>query len=139
MKKLEIENMFIFLVENDYIQPGFIIDTLILQDLFGETDTESMDYIGPMILLEQKILKETGYFCKSLDKCIYVCTEDEKATIAKRMQEKATRITHDAYHGLARTDLNKISSQSLREEHQHQLNVLLMLNKRTRLILEELT
>jgi len=138
MKKEEIKKMMEFLKENDYLQPGMTIDTDILTALIGCADIDSMEYVGPLILLEKEIEKTTGLFCKLIEKCIHIYSEDECAYVAKKRGEKADRITQDTYKTLLKTPISNISDQSKRDDHIHQINVFCMLSRNSKLILHQI-
>ena len=139
MKKENVSKIYDFLQANDFIGPGQIIPVETLKELFQCKDQDSLEYVGPMILLMKEILRVTGYYCRSMDKNLHICTDDEKAYLSEKMRLKTERILKEAEHGLKNTDLTKISDQSKREAHNHQLNLLLTLNKQSRLILDNLS
>lgn len=138
MKKEEIKKIMHFLKDNDYLQPGFTIDNEVLCPLIGCEDVNSLEYIGPLILLVKEIEKTTGLFCKTIDKSIHIYNEDDCAFISKKRAEKAERITKDTYNTLLKTDISNISSQERRSEHLHQVNVFCLLSRNSKLILSKM-
>ena len=129
MKKEDIKKIYDFLRDNNYIEPGTSIESDILSSLIGETDIDSMEYIGPLILLGKHIEQCTGLFCKLVDKGIHIFSEDDSAYISKKKAEKAERITKDTYRTLLKTNIDNISNQEKRMQHLHQVNIFCMLSK----------
>ncbi len=138
MKKEEIKNILNFLKENDYLQPGHTIDSEVLCPLIGCDDINSLEYIGPLLVLVKEIEKSTGLFCKTIDKSLHVYSEDDCAFISKKRSEKAERITKDTYNTLLKTDISNISSQERRKEHLHQTNIFCLLSRNSKLILSRM-
>jgi hypothetical protein len=133
----KVVDVYDFLESNNMLQPGKHISSDILTDLIGEYDVESIRYIGPIISLCKRIQRKTGTFCKMSQNGITIFVEDECVPLAKKRCHKAERINEESYDVMKRTDLAAISTQEKRKEHVHRINILLTLNRKTRLILEE--
>ena len=136
MKKEKIQEIYDFLDGNDYIQPGNIIDADILAPLIGITDTDSLEYIGPLILLIKKI-ELHGHFAKATDGSIRIYTADESPEVAIRRQKKAQRIQENTFETLKQVDIASIGDMDERSKALHQLNLLNMLTRSSRLIIEQ--
>ncbi len=137
MRKEDVKNCYILLDEMGEINSDHLISSEILCEIFGESDTDSWDYIGPLLYLINYIQKNTGLFCKSEEKGIRIFSEDDAYEISKRRGKKASRITEETKDVLLKTNLNNISSQENRQKHIHQINLFITLNKNSKLILEQ--
>jgi hypothetical protein len=138
MKKEELSKAYNFLSENDYIKEGNTIESDVLISLFGVTDIESMEYIGPLILLAREIERRTGLFCKLIEKCLHIYDADDGALVAKRRFDKTQRINKHTQETLKRTDFLLLSNNESRQKHMHQLNILNALNRQSKLIIEQI-
>lgn len=136
MKKERLHEIYDFLVNSNQIHPGYTIDSDILCTLFNVLDIESLEYIGPLILLIKKI-EENGLFAKAVDGSIRIFTADESPDIAKKRQKKAQRIQENTFETLKQIDISSISDKDDRDKALHQLNLLGMLNRSSRLIIEQ--
>lgn len=136
MKKEKLQEIYDFLEGNDYIQPGNVIESDELCNLFGVHDIESLEYIGPLILLIKKI-ELHGLFAKAVDGCIRIYTADESPEVAKKRQKKAQKIQENTFETLKQIDVGSIIDADDRKKCLHQLNLLQMLNRSSKLIIEQ--
>ncbi len=136
MKKERLQEIYNFLEESEHIHPGNVIDSELLSVLFSVNDIDSLEYIGPLILLIKKI-EEHGLFAKAVDGNIRIFTADESPEVAKKRQKKAQRIQQNTFETLKQIDISSISDKDDRDKALHQLNLLGMLNRSSRLIIEQ--
>lgn len=137
MKKEDLKDIYHFLKENDYIHEDNIIESEVLAPMFLCNDTNSMEYIGSLILLRTEIERRSGLFCKISEGSIRILPADEAVVVASRREDKVQRIRKNTYQTLSNTPLELIQDREDKEKHIHQLNLFFTLNKQNKLTLEK--